>query len=870
MASRPAKRQRRSTLTNSDDNQDYVPPATRAFRSSTQREITRDGKTSSNPSPTKPAKTKPVAKRQPPKPSPKSSPDKSRKNSAKSPKSPEKSKSLHSFFSKVTEEERWRKKSLTPDLISENGELGDDIIEDDDLSDETLQELGSRANKAATSLERPKPLLSSVASLKNGLGSAPSSQRFVHQNVSNHVKVKVEDEDAMLSQTHRPWADRYGPQSLDELVVHKKKVSDKILVLKGPAGSGKTTTVALLAKSMGLQLVFWQNPGTNDGGRTNSIAVQFAEFLNRGGQFESLVLAKEHSSSASDVHGRILVVEEFPTSNTSVQSFRSAVQQYLARGRAGPGPGFSSQPPGNEPPVVMIISETLLSSSTALSDSFTAHRLLGPEILNHPYVTTIEFNPVATTFVSKALDLVIKKEARDSKRRRIPGPAVIQQIAEMGDVRSAVNSLEFLCLRNEDGSEWSGRVAGVKAKKSSKDALPLTEMEKNSLQLISQRETTLDMFHAVGKIVYNKREDPRVQDTRAEPPPKPPDHLLHLYTPKASLVDFDALLNETGTDIQTFISTIHENYILSCNGDLFDQSFDGCSETLSASDVLNPDSRPSRRANNNPNASIIQANLQAGSSDTLRQDEISFQVATRGVLFNLPNPVNRASVPGGKRGDNFKMFYPQSLRLWKKIEETDSMVAMLSHDVGANHSPGSNNTLSSDADQGVATWRSRGIGNGVTPAHMEVGDGRSDEEEPPLTYQLRRSRDTMIMEILPFAQRILSARAQDTRILDRITKFRPSAFNPSLSDLDADVDVEAEGEVDASFHDDRMDAGSDATGVASSTMPPPPYPLLSKSRFQTAGLPKKGLGSNTAQTTTAPTPAIETLYLEEDDIVDDY
>lgn len=647
--------------------------------------------------------------------------------------------------------------------------------------------------------------------------------------------------------------------------------SQKLLVLKGPAGSGKTTTVALLAKFMGLQLVFWQNPGSNEGGRMNSIAVQFGEFLNRGGQFGSLVLANEHSSSRlseSDVRGRILVVEEFPTSNTSLQSFRSVVQQHLARAKASPGAGLSAQQSGNEPPVVMVISETLLSSSTALSDSFTAHRLLGPEILNNPYVTTIEFNPVATTFVSKALDLVIKKEARDSKRRRIPGPAVIQRIAEMGDVRSAVNSLEFLCLRNEDGSEWSGRVAGAKARKSSKISPSLTEMEKNSLQLVSQRETTLDMFHAAGKIVYNKREDPRVQDTRAEPPPKPPDHLLHLYTPKSSLVDIEALLNETGTDIQTFISTIHENYILSCNGDSFDQSFDGCSEILSASDILNPDSRPSRRATNNPNASIIQANLQAGSSDTLRQDEISFQVATRGVLFNLPNPVNRASVPGGKRGDNFKMFYPQSLRLWKPIEETESIVAMLSHDVGADYSLGSNTSLSSAADQGVATWRSRGIGNGVTHADREAGDGQSDEEEWPSTYQLHRSRDTMVMEILPFAQRILSAHAQDTRILDRITKFRPSAFNPSLAD--ADVDVELEGELDASFHHDSADAGSDAAAAAAQAMPPPPpYPLLSKSRFQTADPPGKGLGSNTAQTMSAPIPAIETLYLQEDDIVDD-
>jgi len=53
----------------------------------------------------------------------------------------------------------------------------------------------------------------------------------------------------------RPWTEKYGPLSLDELAVHKKKVSDvrtwfedvysgkqrkRLLLLKGPAGSGKT------------------------------------------------------------------------------------------------------------------------------------------------------------------------------------------------------------------------------------------------------------------------------------------------------------------------------------------------------------------------------------------------------------------------------------------------------------------------------------------------------------------------------------------------------------------------------------------------------------------------------------------------------
>ena len=620
---------------------------------------------------------------------------------------------------------------------------------------------------------------------------------------------------------------------------------------------------------MGLDLVSWHNPAVADTGPNNSIALQFDEFLNRGGQFGGLAFDTE-AVAASDKDsnsGRILVIEEFPATITryssTVNSFRSVLLRYLARASNSQQMGLRGQTSSAEspPPVVIIISETLLSSSTALADSFTAHRLLGPEILNHPYVTAMDFNPVAHTFVTKALDLVVKKEARDSGRRRIPGPAIMHQLAEIGDVRSAVNALEFLCLRGDDDSTWSGTVA-AKPKKSSKDknGVPLTETEKNSLQMVSQRETTLDMFHAAGKIVYNKREDPRVQDTRAEPPPKPPDHLMHLYTPKASLVDIEALLNETGTDIQTFISTLHENYILSCNGDIFEETFEGCSDILSISDVLNPDSRPARRANNNPNASLIRSNLQSGSSDTLRQDEISFQVATRGLLFNLPYPVNRANVPGGKRGDNFKMFYPQSLRLWKANEEIDSLVEMFARGLHTD----TTNTNASDSipvgGGGVESWRSRTFGIAHSLDSGSDDDGCEERSIPP---RIQHNRDNLTLEILPFMARILSARHEDTKVIDRITHLRPNAMLPTPAGNEESFEDETNEKETSlvpqmkSFRTQSIVGGTEGTSQN----------LTSAGMLKTtSNLNGRGASSSGSA---VPAPAMENLYLEDDDIVDD-
>ena len=872
MAPRPAKRQRRSTIVLSDDSD------AETQKTNLQREITFDGRTSATVSPIKSTKTRIAAKKPAAKSSPISSPEKTRKGS-KVKALPIKSTPIQNFFGKANEEQRWRKKSHTPDVEVENNAELSDAIEDDDLSDETLQELGLKTDTAKITLDRRKSAVSSsTASLKsnsNG-GSLPSTQRFAKPAVPVRNSKSTATTDQPEVQGHAPWADRYGPTTLDELMVHKKKITDvqswlqgrtngrnnqKLLVLKGPAGSGKTTTVSLLAKAMGVQLVSWYNPTVSELGPNNSISAQFDEFLNRGGQFGSLAFAEDarnQSDSHPDTSSQVLVIEEFPAamtrSSNALQSFRSVILRFLARARPASTMALRGQPSLDDtgPLVIMIISETLLSSSTALSDSFTAHRLLGPEILNHPYVTAMDFNPVAATFMTKALDIVVKKEARDSRRKRTPGPGVIAKLAEIGDIRSAVNSLEFLCLRGGDGSEWSGTVA-AKVKRTSKDNAVLTETEKNSLALVSQRESTLDMFHAAGKIVYNKREDPRVLDTRAEPPPKPPDHLMHLYTPKVSQVDIEALLNETGTDIQTFISTIHENYVLSCNGDAFEDSFEGCSEILSISDVLNPESRPNRRGNSpNPNAGIIQSNFHSGSSDTLRQDEISFNVGTRGLLFNLPFPVNRAgaSLPGGKRGDVYKMFYPASLRLWKPIEEMQGLLELFVHGDGTSSHVSKDISTAEGTEGGVASWRSRSLAVSASDPkikrepvdHLMIPSHEDEDEDGPPTNTIH-AKDVLTLELLPFMTRIFSARKKDTLTLEKITKFQPTSY------------LSTGGE---SLEDDD-ELASAGGGVGATLSFGRPAGTGSGARDTARSAPKNE----------DPAAEMEKMYIEEDDIEDD-
>lgn len=157
------------------------------------------------------------------------------------------------------------------------------------------------------------------------------------------------------------------------------------------------------------------------------------------------------------------------------------------------------------------------------------------------------------------------------------------------------------------------------------------------------------------------------------PPPLKSPLATHPWHNRASRVYINTLMDEAGTDAQTLISGIHENYLGSCNflgglsrgnhslEDILD-CVNACLEDLSDSDLL---------ASPRPYHCTLGAGLGAGNYNTgtagICQDEISFQVAVRGVLLALPSPVKRDPK------DN-KMFYPTSLRLWRLREEVEGVV----------------------------------------------------------------------------------------------------------------------------------------------------------------------------------------------------
>ncbi|KAL8703505.1 MAG: hypothetical protein Q9201_003315 [Fulgogasparrea decipioides] len=810
----PAKRQKRLVVLNSEGEEEEPPtlkPVRASSSSQTSEPTSKDQNTKSSKTRILPTRlrskheiTTKSTRAPATKPSPPSSPKKPGSKPRTAHRKDPQPSYLDTYFSAAN------RSNATKESASHREEPGtaveeEDFIEDDSFDDELRKLADLRKTVRGRGRQTPVPILKESAGSSKLL---PGSQIF--RRLGDGVWKEGKDQKAPNPRRDdtRPWGDRYGPVSIEELAVHKKKVADvrdwlqsvfegrskkRLLVLKGASGVGKTAAVSTLARAMGFDILEWMNPTVSDFSSDNylSTLAQFEDFLERSGKFTSLQVAGSRGGDTldnfslpeqvyPDSNKKVILVEEFPntfmSSSTALQSFRSSILRYLATSssRAAPCSSTFNEHAITAMPLILIITESETTSTTSFTDIFTAHRLLGPDILAHPDTSTIEFNPIAPTYITKALNLTIQKEARYSGRRWVPGPSVLKRLSEAGDVRSAIGALEFLCLKGQDADDWGGRVVR-KGKKGIKTATGVTEMEERGLELVTRREASLGLFHAVGKVVYNKREGLPDSKTQAkDPPTQPPDYLPQHVRLKLTDVNVDGLVDETGTDIQTFMAALHENYVLSCSGSEFIDTLNACIENLSDTDILISSERGTR----------FRANAQV--TESIRQDEIAFQVAVRGLLFSLPCPVERSD--GGKGGDAFKMFYPASMRLGRQILEIEDTIESWMRrrrgsGAASSSSVGGFGEQGTSGEDDVLAWAQK-----TMQPIMEDGD---DGDEGANCGACRgESKDAVVLEVLPYTalvQRSLeNAKTGLGDELERITNvMRKSTQQPAMVEASA-------------------------------------------------------------------------------------
>jgi cell cycle checkpoint protein len=831
---------RKKTVLSSDDEDDSRPtaPLEAVDATETETEPTRRPPSKAKPSNSTSTKTRSKVTKSPTKPR---QTRQATKPTAEAQPRPA-DKPISSFFKPAAQSRQLSSQHSTPPTSDKQSSQGLDI--DDDISADDATP--SQSSHIAQTLRKRKLVKDDIADADRP-GLLLPSQKFRKVSAASRVPTNS----VPVPFDTRPWTERFAPADLSELAVHKKKITDvrnalesalsdratpRLIVLKGAAGTAKTTTVNLLAKDMGVGIIEWKSPVGTDAASSafTSYSSQFEDFVSRSGNFARLDLFSSHGTAQpapaiKDHATQLMLVEEFPNtfakSSPALNIFRNTILQYLAA-------PVSSSPA----PMVMVISEALLSTTTASADSFTAHRLLGPAILNHPRTAPIEFNNIAPTILTKALDAIVIKEARKSGRRFAPGPAVLKHLAETGDIRSAVSSLEFLCLAGDDSGAWSSKVAFTKSK--GRAEAVMTKKEQEALRLISNRESSLGIFHAVGRVVYNKRIDPPTAV------PQPPTYLPQHRKPKIPEHDPNNLIDEVGTDTSTFVGALQENYALSCSSSFSEDALDslnGCIDALSDFDMLSCDRFG------------FGTRMSSGSAqDNLRQDDMSFQTAVRGILFWLPTPVNRlAGLPrGAKRGDEFKMFFPSSSKLWKEREEFEGTLESV---VSTMHklAVGSGSNLTPGVTEGVAAWKRQQTSD-IAPQD----DYDAAVTTTPLSNTLLSSgaKTELLLERLPYASQILPMQrdVSQSLITGIQTLTRVSALRSASTTLDdAALDAAEDNEMDLQQSEwtDRPDTESAITKRSKKQHKP-------KGEFEGGGLhiPVEH--------------AIERLVLSDDDIED--
>ncbi|THH14857.1 hypothetical protein EW146_g5546 [Bondarzewia mesenterica] len=460
------------------------------------------------------------------------------------------------------------------------------------------------------------------------------------------AKVKDDGSDRGRSQADdRLWVDQFEPRNAGDLAVHKRKVEDvrrwlvesvgsgklekyrRLLVLTGPAGSAKTATIRVLARELGIEILEWRNspnvpsssefPGGGDDAYSDydyeSAMDKFEAFLARAGSYRSLFApvanpipsqslpsASQSATTATGNH-QLILLEDLPNVLHPAirERFHGALRVHIESVQEGVAP------------VVVVLSdaglrgengeERWVGSSVGRSEGggkgkgraeVVDFRTVIPPGLGAAWITQIEFNPVAQTFLTAALKVLL--------------------------ARANVNVSSKLL----EAVEWDGNQEEEGSERASFPSRSLIFTIMLTVHILSSHHHA--DFHAQVRSCTGKGDPPSTsasaKDKAAErdmdatlKDPKPLPVWLKDEERRASRVDVDMLYADTPIDASLFGLYIHQNYTQFC--DEVEQC-DGVVDGLS----------------------WLDAN---GGESWYQTNPYSFHMQTLSTLHALPSPVPR-------------------------------------------------------------------------------------------------------------------------------------------------------------------------------------------------------------------------------------
>ncbi|KAJ1742840.1 Cell cycle checkpoint protein rad17 [Coemansia sp. RSA 989] len=306
------------------------------------------------------------------------------------------------------------------------------------------------------------------------------------------------------------WWQQYEPYEAADLAIHKARIeevrgwllqaqsnstSPQILVLEGPAGSGKSTCLRILARELNIDIVEWENAPL---AKLSMASIDSSTSLIH--ELEAfLAQAARYGVVSSGSYTRLVLIDDLP--NVEHRDTREAFQRALARF------AFTATCP-----LVLIVTDVRMDGEVVAS---TANNLVPADVVCH----VIRFRPVAPTIVQRALRRILRiqlgMEGLPKSRQKLPNTAneLVRRVSAecQGDLRIAVTMLQLESL-------------------------------------VSPRKTPMDLFHALGKVVYAKRERLQGAQLRGALESNP-----------------DEILDQVPIDLSTFRLFLHQSYPEFCS-----------------------------------------------------------------------------------------------------------------------------------------------------------------------------------------------------------------------------------------------------------------------------------------------------------------
>ncbi|XP_062552169.1 cell cycle checkpoint protein RAD17-like [Armigeres subalbatus] len=410
---------------------------------------------------------------------------------------------------------------------------------------------------------------SSVATLTAPLDTSSSKKPKLSRSTSLTVQQKptpVARTDAELRQFD--WSVDLAPKSVTDLAVHYKKIEEvqqwfrtydriketdptAILLVSGPAGCGKSTTVKTIASEFQYQVSEWTTPVDVDlfyhdnydfdGGTKEELT--FRE--NQKDQFDSFLYKTSRYCSIfeGESDNKLLLVKDIPNAFLrDPETLKASLEAYQDTGAS---------------PLVFIATDT---SSKKLD---IVYNLFPPGVLQDFRIHHITFNSVSATLMKKAMkritSLMVGPEM--TQHYRMPSQDMIDSIilSSQGDLRSATLNVHFASLKNAPRLETepiagSGVVLNTSGVRSTKG-----KKKESKLKSVGS-DGSITLMHALGR-VFN----PKFDETNK----------LH-HSPEDLA---EAFVSQPGA----MISLIHSNYV---NRFTDIDDIVGAADVLSLADVI--------------------------------------------------------------------------------------------------------------------------------------------------------------------------------------------------------------------------------------------------------------------------------------------